>query len=99
VWILGILPSNGGGGGGCEKIYCSHNGFTWQSIQEAAAAVTEILAIFLQTVRSPFSQENTLRTFIQRRIMHKLERREETAQKVSCKYLYSFYFNFSVENG
>jgi hypothetical protein len=39
------------------------------------------------------------RTFIQRRIMHKLERQEETAHKISCMYLCSFYFNFSVENG
>jgi hypothetical protein len=36
-----------------------------------------------------------LRTFIQRRITHKLNRQEETAQKSSCMYLYSFYFNFS----
>jgi hypothetical protein len=40
-----------------------------------------------------------LRTFIQRRITHKLERQEETAQKLSCMYLYSLYLNFPVENG
>jgi hypothetical protein len=40
-----------------------------------------------------------LRTFIQRRIMHKIERQEETAPKISCMYLYYFYFNFSVEHG
>jgi hypothetical protein len=30
----------------------------------------------------PCTQENTLRTFIQRRITHKLERQEETAQTI-----------------
>jgi hypothetical protein len=58
-------------------------------------------AVTANCVKSPCTQENTLRTFIQRRIMHKLERQEETAQKMSCTcmYLYSFYFNFSVEKG
>jgi hypothetical protein len=70
-------------------------------------AVAEILADFeselidftASCVKSPCTQENTLRTFIQRRIMHELERREETAQQISCMYLYSFYYNFSGENG
>jgi hypothetical protein len=70
-------------------------------------AVAEILADFeselsdftANCVMSPCTQENTLRIFIQRRIMYKLERQEETAQKISCMYQYSFYFNFSVENG
>jgi hypothetical protein len=70
-------------------------------------AVAEILADFESElsdftencVKSPCTHENTLRTFIQRRIMYELERQEETAQKMSCMYLCSFYFNFSVENG
>jgi hypothetical protein len=70
-------------------------------------AVAEILADFeselsdfaANCVKSPCTQENALRTFIQRRIMHKLERQEETPQKISCISLCSFYFNFSVKNG
>jgi hypothetical protein len=70
------------------------------------AAVAEILADFesersdftANCVMSPCTHENTLRTFFERRIMHELERQEETAQKISCMYLYSFYLNFSVEN-
>jgi hypothetical protein len=70
-------------------------------------AVTEILAdieselsdFTANCVKSPCTQEIALRTFIQRRIMHELERQEETAQKMSSMYLYSFYLNFSVENG
>jgi TorA maturation chaperone TorD len=56
------------------------------------AAVAEILADIESELRdftancvtSPCTQENALRTFIQRRIMHELERQEETAQKISC---------------
>jgi hypothetical protein len=78
-----------------------HNGFTGQSIQEAFSGcscqnsgrlLSRNCVILLQTVKSPCTLENTLRTFIQRRIPHKLERHEESAQKISCMYLCSFYF-------
>jgi L-fucose mutarotase/ribose pyranase (RbsD/FucU family) len=54
---------------------------------------SELSDFTAKCVMSPCTQENTLRTFIQRRIMHELEKQEETAQKMSCMYLYSFYFN------
>jgi hypothetical protein len=55
-------------------------------------AVVEILAVSeselsdftANCVKSPSTHGNALRTFIQRRIMHKLERPEETAPKISC---------------
>jgi hypothetical protein len=59
-------------------------------------AVAEILAdneselsdFTANCVKSPCIQENALTTFIQRRIMHELERQEETAPKISCMYSY-----------
>jgi hypothetical protein len=68
-------------------------------------AVTEILAniepelsdFTANCVKSPCTQENALKTFIQRRIMHELERQEETAQKILCLYLYSFYLRENID--
>jgi hypothetical protein len=84
------------------------NGFTGQSIQEGFSGCSaEILVVSeselsdftANCVKSPCTQENALRTFIQRRSMLKIERQEETAQLISCMYLCTFYYNFSVENG
>jgi hypothetical protein len=41
---------------------------------------SELSDITANCVKSPCTQENNFRTFIQRTITHKLERREETAQ-------------------
>jgi hypothetical protein len=54
----------------------------------SAEAVAKILAaIESELSKSPYTQENALRTFIQRRIMHE---QEETAQKISCTVYFLF---------
>jgi hypothetical protein len=76
-------------------------GFQWMQLPKfwPTLSLNRLSDFTANCVKSPCTQENALWTFIQRRIMHELERQEETAQKMSCMYLYSFYFNFSVENG
>jgi hypothetical protein len=73
----------------------------WQSIQEAFSGCscwnsgrhwvrTEWFYCKLCKVSDPCTQENALRTFIQRRIMHELERQEETAQKMYVPIFFLF---------
>jgi hypothetical protein len=70
------------------------------AVAEILADIESELSDFTANyVKSPCTQEDALRTFIQRWIMHELERQEETVQKISRMYLNSFRFNFSVENG
>jgi hypothetical protein len=87
-----------GGHGSENKLF-----YFWMELDEICRVLADIeseLSDFTANcVKSPCTQENALRTFIQRRIMHELERQEETAQNISCMYLYSFYFNFSDKNG